>query len=81
MKPHNWKRLLPGARLARSCGRINSIQALQRFFIDESGQDLVEYALVATLISLGATASMSSVATALSTAFTNLGTKLGTYFT
>ena len=33
---------------------------------DESGQDLVEYALVVGIISLGATATMPTVATAIS---------------
>ena len=43
---------------------------------DESGQDLVEYALVVSLIALGATATMSSVATSFSTALSSMGSKL-----
>jgi pilus assembly protein Flp/PilA len=35
----------------------------------DEGQDLVEYALVVALIALGATASMKSLATAISGAF------------
>lgn len=46
---------------------------------DESGQDLIEYALVVALIALGATASMTSVATSISGAFTNVSTKISTY--
>lgn len=46
---------------------------------EESGQDLVEYALVVSLIALGATASMSSLASSFSTAFAKVGSKLGTY--
>ncbi|MGB8538620.1 MAG: Flp family type IVb pilin [Acidobacteriaceae bacterium] len=34
---------------------------------DESGQDLIEYALVAALIGLGATAAMKSLATSIGT--------------
>jgi pilus assembly protein Flp/PilA len=53
---------------------------LQRFFIDlakdESGQDLIEYALVAALIALGATAAMSTLAQSISTAFSTVGSKL-----
>jgi pilus assembly protein Flp/PilA len=43
---------------------------------DESGQDLIEYALVAALIGLGATASTRALATALGTALTGIGTRL-----
>jgi len=46
---------------------------------DERGQDLVEYALVVSLIALGATASMSTLANSLSTAFSKVGSKLSTY--
>ncbi len=43
---------------------------------DESGQDLIEYALVAALIALGATAAMTSLAGNISTAFSTVGSKL-----
>jgi pilus assembly protein Flp/PilA len=46
---------------------------------DESGQDLIEYALVVALIALAATAGMTGVATQIGTAFTHIGTKLSTY--
>jgi pilus assembly protein Flp/PilA len=46
---------------------------------DESGQDLVEYALVLALIALAATVSMKTLATTIGTAFTSVGTKLTTY--
>jgi pilus assembly protein Flp/PilA len=45
---------------------------------DESGQDLIEYALVAALIALGATAAMNNLATNISTAFSTVGSKLTT---
>jgi pilus assembly protein Flp/PilA len=48
---------------------------------DESGQDLIEYALVVALIAFAATAGMSSVASAINTAFNHIGTKLGVYVT
>jgi pilus assembly protein Flp/PilA len=38
----------------------------------EEGQDLVEYALVVALIPLGATASMKTLATSISTEFTTI---------
>jgi pilus assembly protein Flp/PilA len=49
------------------------------FIEDQSGQDLVEYALVVALIALAATVSMKTLATTIGTAFTSVGTKLTTY--
>jgi pilus assembly protein Flp/PilA len=46
---------------------------------NQSGQDLIEYALVVALIALAATAGMSTIATKLNAAFTSVGTKLTTY--
>ena len=42
----------------------------------EDGQDLVEYALIVALIALACCAGMKSLATAISSGFTNLGTTL-----
>lgn len=43
---------------------------------DESGQDLIEYALVAAIIALGATAAMTTLAGSITAAFTKVGTSL-----
>ena len=43
---------------------------------DESGQDLIEYALAAALIGLAAVSSMRALATAIGNAFTSIGTQL-----
>jgi len=43
---------------------------------DEQGQDLVEYALIVALIALAATAGMGTLATAINSGFTTLGTTL-----
>ena len=43
---------------------------------DESGQDLIEYALVAALIGLGAVVSMRTLSTKIGNAFTTVGTSL-----
>jgi len=51
---------------------------LRALVVEDSGQDLVEYALIAGLIGLGAVAAMQSVATAISGAFTSVGTTLTT---
>ena len=45
----------------------------------QSGQDLIEYALVVALIALAATAGMGVVARSISTAFTHIGSKLSTF--
>ena len=42
------------------------------FLQDESGQDLIEYALVAGLIGLGAIAAIGALGTAVSSAFNNV---------
>jgi len=48
----------------------------ERFWADESGQDLIEYALVAALIGLGAVASISGLATSIGSGFASIGTTL-----
>jgi pilus assembly protein Flp/PilA len=54
----------------------NFIHVLSNVLSDESGQDLIEYALVAALIALGATAAMNTLATTIGTAFATVGSKL-----
>ena len=44
---------------------------------DESGQDLIEYALVAALIALAAVAGLKTVSSGITTAFSNINTQLG----
>ena len=46
---------------------------------EDHGQDLIEYALIVALIALAATVGMSSVATAINKAFSNIGSKLTQY--
>ena len=49
---------------------------LAKLVRDESGQDLIEYALVAALIGLGAVVSMKTLSTKIGTAFTTIGTSV-----
>ncbi len=54
-------------------------QAAQLLFAlhrDESGQDLIEYALVAALIAFAAVAGMNYVASEINNAFSKIGNKL-----
>jgi len=46
-------------------------EALMRLWKEEEGQDLVEYILLVVLVALGAIAGMTSLATALNTAFSS----------
>ena len=48
---------------------------------DQSGQDLIEYALVVALIALAATAGMGVVASSIKTAFNHIGSHLSSYTT
>jgi len=52
---------------------------LQRIRKEEDGQDLIEYALIVALIALAATAGMGTLASAINTAFTSVGTALSSY--
>ncbi len=51
-------------------------QLLSNLMNDESGQDLIEYALVAALVGLGAVTAMRGLATSIGTAFSTIGTTL-----
>lgn len=52
---------------------------LQDLLSREDGQDMVEYALIVCLISLGCTATSQFLAQGLSHAYNNISTTLGTY--
>lgn len=47
------------------------------FFVEESGQDLIEYALIIALVALVAVTALQSLATAITTIFTSITTALG----
>ena len=51
---------------------------LNRLWSEESGQDLVEYALLVALVSLAAVSSMSTLASAITTVFSSAATNLTT---
>jgi pilus assembly protein Flp/PilA len=54
-----------------------SLRILRNLLRDESGQDLIEYALVAAIIALAAVAAMSTLANNITHAFSAVGSKLG----
>ena len=51
---------------------------LMKLWKDDQGQDLVEYALLVVLISLGAVAAMTNLASGISDAFSNAVAQLTT---
>jgi pilus assembly protein Flp/PilA len=54
----------------------NFFNHLRELHSDESGQDLIEYALVAALIALGAATTMGTLATSINSVFTKINSKL-----
>lgn len=52
------------------------LEVLRSLHGDESGQDLIEYALVAALIAFGAVAAMNSLSVTINSAFSTIGSKL-----
>ena len=56
--------------------RQDGLRTTTRLLLEEDGQDLIEYALVAALVGLGAVASMRGLATKISSAFNTVGTSL-----
>ena len=68
-------------RLEMMKDKFLKLSVMLQILKDEKGQDLIEYALVVALIAFAATAGMSSLATAINTAFGNMGTKLSSYIT
>ena len=69
-----------GSGLIQDNGRKYMIQSLKNIFAafvkDESGQDLIEYALVAGLIALGAIAAMTGLSGKIGSAFNTVGNNL-----
>ena len=57
------------------------LNTLARLHGDEDGQGLVEYLLILALVAFAATAGMSSLASGLNSAFSQIGVILGKYIT
>ena len=55
-----------------------SMNFLSNFLQDESGQDLIEYALVAALVGLGCVTAMTTLSGKIGNAFNSIGTTLST---
>jgi Flp pilus assembly pilin Flp len=55
------------------------IQRFQQLHNDEAGQGLIEYVMLCALVIAAAAACFPGLSTALTTAFTDIGTKLTSY--
>jgi pilus assembly protein Flp/PilA len=55
---------------------MNVISRIREFVRDEEGQDLIEYALLAALIALGAVTAMTATGGSVNSVFGNIKTKL-----
>jgi pilus assembly protein Flp/PilA len=58
---------------------LHLFRKLRRLLPDKTGQDLIEYALIVALIAFAAAAGMTSVASKINDAFTNVSDKVTTY--
>ena len=56
--------------------KTNILRTLQALHNDESGQDLIEYALVAALIAFAAVGTMTTLAGEINNAFSVIGSRL-----
>jgi len=63
-----------GSRVGSKCSKL--LFRLLSFLAAEDGQDLVEYALLLALISIGAVAAIHGIGTRISTLFTNISTTI-----
>ena len=59
--------------------RVTTSDSLMRLWNEDSAQGLVEYVLILALIAFAAVAGMSNLASALNSAFSQVGTFLGKY--
>jgi len=55
---------------------IDMKQLLKNLATDDSGQDLIEYALVAALVGLGAIASITTLKNSIANTFNSVGSQL-----
>jgi len=55
---------------------VDMKQLLKNLATEDSGQDLIEYALVAALVGLGAVASITTLKNTISNTFNSVGTQL-----
>lgn len=55
------------------------MELLKRFWKEEDGQDMIEYALLAALVALAATAGMTLLATDINNSYDGIGNRVAGY--
>ncbi len=55
---------------------MNMKQLVKNLIVEDSGQDLIEYALVAALVGLGAVAAMKGLSNSIGNTFNGMGNSL-----
>jgi pilus assembly protein Flp/PilA len=58
------------------CHTNGNVPSFRRFLSDDSGQDLIEYALVAALVGLGAITALKGLSTHIGTSFSTISSTL-----
>ena len=76
-----WENIHMQDRLLRIAVKVQCRMdaAFRDLIKDQSGQDIIEYAIVVGLIAMAATATMKSFALSISTAFSQVAGKLTSY--
>jgi len=67
---------MDGNRKSKEQGALQMIELLKKLHKEESGQDLIEYALIAALIAVACVARMKTLATKINTEFGNVSAAL-----
>jgi len=55
---------------------MDLLHLLRRFREEESGQDLIEYALIGALVAVSSVAAMSGLASKIASEYNNIGSQL-----
>jgi pilus assembly protein Flp/PilA len=63
-------------RIVRKLRRYRMINMLKNLHKEESGQDLIEYGLIALIIALGALVGMGQLASSINNEYTKIGSHL-----
>jgi len=72
----NLKRQQPSVLFGRKEREMNLVDLLKDLYKEDSGQDLIEYALIAALIAVACVAAVQSLATKMSTEFATISANL-----